>query len=225
LRRIPEHWRLRLGVALSLAALVGAAVLDLRPWWVGLLLASGLWILYGWWYDSRGPGAVFTRLMARWLELPGAHAHGPLELRVHDGMQPIAIHLGREGRGFGVTVATPVPDSTLAFRLWPRDVEAPAFRGTATRTGPADLDRAHAVEALFVQLFRAETNDTEALRQLMSERTMAPILVAWKEARAGFAGVTFDGRFLGLHWRGDLIGDPARAMQLSRPIWRALVEG
>jgi len=221
-------WPLRLGVVGALVA--GAGIPLLGPRWttalVALLVGSLAWVGWHLWFILRGPGAVMAGLEQRWLGLHGARAVGRCRVAVHDGMQPLEIRVGRERDAFVVRVTTPLPESMLTFRLWPAELpSAPDFTGSATRERDQDLARAHETEALFAMLFKADSNAPSALRRIMTPELMAPLLVVRRESPPGaLRGITFDGRDLAIHWSGAIAADPERALGLSRPIWRALVD-
>jgi hypothetical protein len=222
-------WPLRIGVGVALAAAGGIPLFGPRwtPWLVGLLALALGWAGWHLWWATRGPGAVLVGLERRWLGLHGARPIGGCAVHVHDGTQPLRIQLARQARTLVAHVATPLPASTLAFRLWPVDAgEAPEFTGSATRELTYDLARAHEVEALFSMLFHAEANEPRLLHRIMTSEVLAPLLLVRKESPPGaFRGITWDGRELAIHWTGPLVTDPERALQLSRPIWRSFVDG
>lgn len=219
-------WPIRAGVGVALAAAAAVPLFGRHytPWLI--ILAAGALGWAGWhvWWATRGAGAILVGLEQRWLELHGARQLGRCAVAVHDGMQPLQIRLARERRLLMADVATPLPASTLTFRIWPADQHAPDFAGSPTRELTYDLERAPEVEALFAGHFGAESNSPASLRRIMSASLMAPLLTVQQESPPGaFRGLTWDGRELAVHWAGPLVTDPTRALQLSRPIWRSFV--
>ncbi|PIE65936.1 MAG: hypothetical protein CSA24_01470 [Deltaproteobacteria bacterium] len=220
------RWTTRLLIAGTLAGFAGLPILGTRwaPWLIILAVTSLALLLYGWWFGARGPGAVMRGLLARWLELSGARrGPGGYEVRVFDGLQPLRITLSRNGRDLCAQVTTRLSDTTLAFRLWPDGQEPPSFTGSMSRELCDDLRRAPAVEARLANLYRADANQPRALDRAITRDLMAPLLAVRKAATPGYRGVTFDGASLSVHWRGPATADPERVMQLSRPIWAAMV--
>ncbi|TNF23903.1 MAG: hypothetical protein EP329_26305 [Deltaproteobacteria bacterium] len=220
-------WPIRVGVGVALAAAAAIPLFGRHyTLWLVLLAVGALgWSAWHLWWATRGPGAILVGLEQRWLELHGARRLGRCAVVVHDGMQPLQIRLSRERRTLRADVGTPLPASTLTFRLWPADQAAPDFAGSPTRELTYDLERAPEVEALFAGRFGAESNHPAALRRIMTASLMAPLLTVHQSSPPGaFRGLTWDGRELAVHWAGPVVTDPTRALQLSRPIWRAFVD-
>lgn len=220
------HTPLRLTLAATLVGAAGQPLLGPR-WTLALAVLSilgGLGTLWILWYGLKGPGAALARLERRWLDLHGARSAGPCHIAVHDGMQPLRITIARAGRDLTAVVRTPAPESTLSFRVWPSDAPAPGFAGSATRDLAPDLTRVPEVEQRFSLLLRAEANSASWLQRLMTQDLLAALLTVRHEAPEGtFRGLTWDGRELSVHWAGELAGDPPRALQLSRALWRELL--
>jgi len=220
-------WPVRVGIGVALAAVAAVPLFGSHytPWLVALAAGALGWTGWHLWWATRGPGAILVGLEQRWLDLHGARRAGRCTVRVHDGVQPLEVRLAREKRALVAHVATPLPASTLTFRIWPADHQAPEFAGSTTRELAYDLDRAPEVEAMFAMRFRAESNFPAALHRVMTPTLMAPLLTVLTESPPGsFRGVTWDGGELAVHWVGPVVSDPTRALQLTRPIWRSFVD-
>ena len=209
---------------LFLAAILLAAGLTVGPsgfkWLLfGLLLASIAWHLNQW-LASRGRRGVLHRLRQEWLELPGARPIGRYALHVHDGVHPITIRFYAGQYGPQAVVLSAALESPLALRVWLEGTPAPPMHHDGSFHGGPVVERAPMLETLFAGLLKVDTNDESTSRVVLAGDMTAALLAARKEAKDSFAGLTYDGSQLGIHLRGDHLGQPESGARLARTLRR-----
>lgn len=212
-----------LAVAL-IAAPVAAFGRDAIPW-VGVAIAVALAarMAYVYWLAHGSPARV-AELQHKWLELPGARPIRRSAIHVHDGMQPLTVRLGLVGGADAAVVQTAAGDSPVAFRAWPERAPPPSLAAEGFGPGGPPVERAPLLERLFAGTIRVEVSDDRDAFRLIGGEVAAALAVVAQEAAESFAGLTYDGRVVGVHWRGAVAAQPQRAAQLSRAIWRRFGE-
>ncbi len=215
--------RVILGVALGALALAAlSAPPDVAPWFIasGALALVGVWVSA--WYDRRGPRAVVRGLVATWAELPGAVVEGDGVL-VHDGMQPLVVRLGRQGDVLHAIIQTPGHEAPMAWRVWPRDQQAPGMGRDGASLGGPPVTRRHEVEQRVGGTLRVDASDTEATFALDSD-LLGAVLSTMRDHPRAFGGLTYDGQRISVHLSGPLVTDPPRAAAVARRLWTPLVD-
>lgn len=216
----------RIIIGLVVGALAAVAVLgrDLMPWGAGLAIAAVAWGGWRRWQYGRAGARALRGLRERWLELPGAEEDAETgELAVHDGMQPVRIRLFRERGLLRAIVSTPVGDSPVAFRLWPRELPAPGLDPDGAGFGGPPVERAPFIESRLGGALRVDSSDEGHTDGILDAGVTAAVLVVAREAAGSFRGLTYDGQRLGVHLGGPMVADPERAAQVARALWRPLV--
>jgi hypothetical protein len=217
---------LRLLLAAALLAIIGALALGGSPklWAAGALAVTVAGSLWRWWYDTRGPGAGVLALAALWGGLPGARRLSRDTVHVHDGTQPLWIRVARSGQGrLTAALNTPVGDSPVSFRMWPRAAEAPPVDPDGVAVAGPPMERAPMLEQLFATTLRVEASDEEAAARIIEGTLHAAIAQAARDHKGELVGVTYDGRLLAVHLAGALAADPVRGAAVARSLWRVLV--
>lgn len=230
------RWPLRLFLASALALGLGLPLLDAgaRPWLFGALFATGLLLGYTLWDETRGRAARLHRLRQRWVDagaLEGDTMVTPVrptgltrqDLHLMEDGQPLIVRLGLMGRNAipSVAILTPLPETTTAFSIHSRHLPRPSFDGLEPASrGPA-LELLPGVGTLLGSAFAVVGNDPTRITRLLDEELRHALSQADLLHKDNFRGLTFDGRYLAVHWLGaDLAEDPARALELARPLWR-----
>lgn len=236
------RWPLRLFLGASLALGLGLGLLDAgaRPWLIGAFLGTGLLLGYTIWDETRGRAHRLNELRKRWLDF-GAGDGGSLEdgistrrptgltradLHLMEDGQPLIARLGLHGRDATPTVAilTPLPETTTAFLIASKHLPRPGFDGLEPVSRGPTLEPLPGVGALLEQTFHVMGNDPTRITRLLDEDLRHALAETDTLHRSVFRGLTFDGRFLAVHLLGeDLASDPAKALALSRPLWRPFV--
>lgn len=220
------RWPLRILIAATLVVGLG--------WWlfpaaktallVGYAAAAG-WALFAYWDKTRGASFALDADRRRWMEVLGAVDDGP-DLHVMEDKQPLIVRLARRGSRTAVAVLTPLPETTAAFRLWPHDMPKPGFDGNEPPVGGPLLTPLHALEASLGGAFAVEGNEPARIARWLDEELLKVLLVAQALHPGSLRGLTFDGRFLAVHWLEPADGarlDPAQTMAAASPVWRAFV--
>lgn len=186
----------------------------------GLCLALGA---LSFWYHDRGPGAVVRGMKERWLDLPGAGMDGDL-IAVHHGDQPLRIRCSRGRHGLQVSIHTSVGESAVAFRVWPQRLPSPPPIGPFGQAhGGPPLDRAPNIEARFAGTMHVESSDERGAGRILSENLAMEIVAIAEFHKRAFAGLTYDGEYLGVFIQGPMAADPDQSTQLARRLWLTLL--
>jgi hypothetical protein len=223
--RKPElRWPIGLFGAAALLLGVGLAVFgpEARPWFVGTFIAAGAWVAFSVWDETRGRAAALHRVRERWLADPTVLAHGDDLHFLEDG-QPLFARLAMGSRGPSVTILTPLRETTAAFAIASPHLPAPGFDGLEPPVGGPPLTPLSGLQSLLGGLGKVSGNDPGTLERWMDATLVAALTNALRDHRESFRGLTFDGRFLGVHWVGSPALDPSAARALSAPLWRPFV--
>ncbi|MFO0750412.1 MAG: hypothetical protein U1F43_32790 [Myxococcota bacterium] len=191
---------------------------------IGVAL-SGAWLAWTWWDATRGEGAAVDAVRARFaaaLAPAGAVENGP-DLHLFEVSQPLLLRVGRRGRATATTLLTPLRESTTAFRIWPRAMPRPSFDGSEPPVGGPMLTHLPALETVLGGGFSVEGNEPTHIMRYLDEALLSALLDAERSYPAAFRGLTFDGRFLAVHWLGGVAGDPQRVVRASSLVWRPFV--
>lgn len=221
----PElRWPLRLFGAAALLLGLGLAVFgpEARPWLVGTFVAAGAWVAFSAWDETRGRAAALHRLRERWLADPSVLAHGE-DLHFMEDGQPLFARLAMGRRGPGVTILTPLRETTAAFSIASPTLPAPGFDGLEPPVGGPPLTPLSGLQSLIGGVARVSGNDPVTLERWLDEALVSALRRALAEHPESFRGLTFDGRFLAVHWVGAPALDPSAARALSAPLWRPFV--
>lgn len=190
-----------------------------------VLAVAGGWLGWSWWDATRGQSAAVGTLRARFLDVlepQGAVMNGD-DLHIAEDAQPLVVRVGRRGAATTATVLTPLSESTTAFRIWPRAMPRPSFDGNDPPVGGPLLTHLPALERVLGGSFQVEGNEPTHIVRYLDADLLSSLLEAERSHPAGFRGLTFDGRFLAVHWLGAVAGDPLRTLSASSPLWRAFV--
>lgn len=230
-------WPLRLLIGSALALGVGLAVLDpgLRPWLFGAFLFALALFAYTLWDETRGRAARLHELERLWISagatrreaLPRTARPTGLEkgdLHLDEAGQPLIVRLSLRGERPTVAVLTPLSESTTAFSIGSRQLPPPTFDGyEPAARGPA-IEPLPGVGSLLGDSLDVRGNDPVRLTRLLDEELVAALTHAASHHADTFRGLTFDGRFLAVHWLGEEpASDPALTLARSAPLWRPFV--
>jgi len=227
--------RIFLGSALALGLGLGFLDASARPWLFGAFIGSLALVGYTLWDETRGRAARVASLRKRWLEFgaierdslptsprPTGLDRGDLHL-MQDG-QPIVVRISLLKDVPTVAVLTPLPETTTAFRIASRHHPRPSFDGIEPALRGAALEALPGVGATLGSAFHVEGNDPTRLLRLLDEALADALAHADLHHRDTFRGLTFDGRFLAVHWLGDdLASDPMGALAMAAPFWRPFI--
>jgi hypothetical protein len=219
----PESKQRRLIVGAVVGALAGVAVLgrEAMPYGAAVALTAVAWGAWQRWQHGRVGARLMRGLRDEWLALPGAEEDPESNaILVHDGMQPLRIKLFRERGVLRALIGTPVGESPVAFRVWPRALPAPGLDPDGARVGGPPVDRAPILESRLGGGLRAESSDEGRTDGILDTDITSALLVVAREAAGSFAGLTYDGQTLGIHLLGPMVADPERATQIARSLWR-----
>lgn len=231
------RWPLRLFLGASLALGLGLPLLGAgaRPVLFVAFAATGALLAWTLWDETRGRAARLRVLRARWLEagaterdsLPNsARPTGllPQDLHLMEEGQPLIVRLALLGDVPTVAVLTPLPESTTAFAIASRHHPAPTFDGLEPGARSPSLDPLPGVGTLLEGRFEVRGNDPTRLTRLIDGELVGALAECDAVHRDTFRGLTFDGRFLAIHWLSDeLAMNPWRALSQSAPLWRPFV--
>lgn len=220
------RWPLRLFVATLVALVIGVWLFPAgKTAFIVALAAAAGWLAWTFWDATRGAGAALDARRASFaaaLEAEGGVMNGE-DLHVMEDGQPLIVRVGqRDGRPTA-TVLTPLSESTTAFRFWPHAMPRPSFDGGDPPVGGPLLTRLHALETVLGGGFEVEGNEPTHIMRWIDEALLAALLDAAHSQPAAFRGLTFDGRFLAVHWIGGPASDVHRALALSSRLWRPFV--
>lgn len=175
------------------------------------------------WYDIWGPGKKMQALRALWGTLPGAiRRHGAIE--VHDGMQPLTIHMRWRDKRLGASIYTPVGSTATAFRVWSHSASAPSLDPRGSEVGGPPVEEARVWQHSFAGRFYAEASDEKAAQRFVSGELLQALYTVAAEIPRDFVGLTFDGQSLGVHVAGGTAADPTKAARIARSFWTTLVD-
>ena len=225
------RWPLRFFLGATLALGVGLAVLEqgARPWLLGGFLATGTLLAYTLWDETKGRAARLNALRRRWLDAGAMEGDTtaftparPTGLRrddlhfMEDG-QPLIVRLSLHGRDATPTVAvlTPLPETTTAFKITAKHLPPPTFDGLeAAGRGPS-LEVLPGVATLVGSVFGVTGNDPARITRFLDDDLRHALREADVLYRDSFRGLTFDGRFLAVHFVGEAIAEaPTRVLLL-----------
>ncbi|MGM0578021.1 MAG: hypothetical protein ACQEXJ_20005 [Myxococcota bacterium] len=211
----------RIAAGVALGALLGAALLgrDAMPWALTIAGVAVLWMLWRIWDSRRRGRRLVEGLRARWLELPGAREGEAGRVHVHDGMQPLTVRPSHRKGALRVAVATPIGESPVAFRIWPRDTAPPSLDPDGAPVGGPPVERAPRIEARLDGRLRVESSDEPRVDAILDPEVTAALLVVSREAAGSFEGLGYDGQRLTVHLRGPIAADSERAARLARALW------
>lgn len=229
-RRVPLierpalKWPRRLLLGSIFAAIVGTVVLSpaARPWLIGAVVAFAVLFLWTLWDETRGRGAALQRLRERWLQHPDVIDSGG-DLHFSEDRQPLIARLALGKHGPTIAVLTPLNVSTTAFRIRPRDLPAPSFDGRYPSVGGPSLTHLPGLQTLLHDALIVEGNAPARLERWLDQDLIHALLSAARDHPQSFGGLTFDGRFVAVHWIGPIVVDPEAVRALSAPLWRAFV--
>jgi hypothetical protein len=218
------RWPLRIFVATLVAGVLGLALLDpaARPWLLLTIVAAAGFLAWSWWDETRGRAAALARLRARWLAEPDVVDHDA-DLHFSEDRQPLIARLAQSRFGPALAILTPLPETTAAFRIASRHLPRPGFDGLEPALGGPPLARLPGLQLMLHDALVVEGNEPARLERWLDRPLIDALVAAARDHGASFRGLTFDGRFLAVHWLGDIAGDPAAARALSAPLWRPFV--
>ena len=194
-----------------------------------VLLAAGAlvlaWVGWVWWDATRGAGAAIDELRGRWLDALAPYeavASGD-DVHVMEAGQPLIVRVGRRDGHPGVSVLTPLSETTTAFRIWPHAMPKPSFDGADPPVGGPLLTPLPAMEPVFGGAFAVEGNEPTRMMRYLDQDILSALLWAERLHPGTFRGLTFDGRFVAVHWLGELARDPLATLTASGTLWRPFV--
>lgn len=189
----------------------------------GLALAWAGWSL---WDATRGATFALARERQRWLDALGA-VDDDKDLHLMEERQPLIVRLDRRGAALTSAVLTPLPETTAAFRIWPRAAPRPGFDGREPPVGGPLLTPLSGLEGTLGGAFTIEGNEPARIARWLDGELVQGLLVTLSLHADTFRGLTFDGRFLAVHWvnvTGQGVGhDPVATLAASSALWRPFV--
>ena len=221
----PElRWPFRIFVGVALATALGLAFLgpSARPWLLLGLAAGGGFLAWSVWDATRGRAAVVGRLRERWVALPDVVDNGH-DLHFSEDGQPLIARLATGDSGHTVAILTPLRETTAAFRIHAPKLPRPGFDGIEPAVGGPILAPLPGLKLMLHDAFEVEGNEPAQLERWLDQSLVKALLSAATHQADSFRGLTFDGRFLGVHWVGDGVADPIAIRALSAPLWRPFV--
>jgi len=218
------RWPLRIFVGVAIASALGLAFLGAgaRPWLFMGLAAAGAFLVWSVWDETRGRAATIGRLRARWLALPDVIDNGA-DLHFSEDGQPLIARLATGASGHTVTILTPLRETTAAFRIASQALPRPGFDGADPPIGGPPLSPLPGLQSMLHDELRIEGNEPAQLERWLDQTLVSALLSAARDHADSFRGLTFDGRFLAVHWVGELAADPLTVRALSAPLWRPFV--
>jgi hypothetical protein len=208
-----------IGTGALIAVLMAAFNLNGRIW---LPIAGAGWLAW-WgfkaWWDQHGSPAMVRGLQAHWLDVPGAHAEAGQRICIHRGRRRLKVRLGRQRGRLTATIQLVIGDATVALRAWPEKQRPPSLDPDGAPVGGPPVSRAPMVEARFAHRVRVDSSDPERAERLLQGSMAVAIHEAMEHLGPDFAGITYDGRLLGIHFCGPIAADPEQALRIARPLW------
>lgn len=195
------QWPRRLLILAASFALVGYFALPrgLHIYLYALLGLASIGYLYARWDETRGQAASQEALRTHLKSELGALREGEVLHLRHEG-RPILIKTSVLNRELQVAVLTPMPESSLAFRLYREHTPRPPLDGGAMALGAADLEPLPGLSATLPQGMALEGNAPAQIARLFDNELRDALARTTFEHRDSFRGLSFDGRFLGAHW-------------------------
>lgn len=218
------RWPFRLFVGIVIATALGIAFLGpgARPWLLVALAAAGAFLAWSVYDETRGRAAAVGRLRERWLAEPDIIDNGK-DLHFSEDGQPLIARLASSSSGHTVAILTPLRESTAAFRIASPELPRPSFDGEDPAIGGPPLTPLPGLQSMLDDVLKVEGNEPAQLERWLDHALRSALLSAARDHAASFRGLTFDGRFLAVHWVGDIAADPMAARALSAPLWRPFV--
>jgi hypothetical protein len=218
------RWPFRIFLGAALAAALGLAFLSpgARPWLLGGVLVAGGLLAWTLWDETRGRAAAMRRVRERWLASPDVVDNGG-DLHFMEDGQPLIARLSASARGLSTTVLTPLRETTAAFRIASPSLPTPSFDGEDPPVGGPPLSPLPGLQLMLHDALIVEGNEPAQLERWLDAALVTALLGAAREHPASFRGLTFDGRFLAVHWLGEVVNDPMTVRALSAPLWRPFV--
>jgi len=189
---------------------------------LGALASAGTFFAWTLWDETRGRAAALGKLRLRWLQEPDVVANGA-DLHFQEDGQPLLARLATTATGPAVSVLTPLPETTAAFRIASHTLPTPGFDGTEPALGGPPLTPLPGLQSMLHDALRVEGNEPAQLERWLDQDLVLALTDAARDQAASFRGLTFDGRFLAVHWLGEIARDPALVRALSAPLWRPFV--
>ncbi len=222
--RAELKWPRRIFLGVLVAAALGFALLGpaARPWLMFAVAAAAAFFAWAWWDETRGKSAALARLRQRWLAEPDVVENRD-DLHFSEDGQPLIARLALGRHGPALSILTPLPETTAAFRIASRHLPRPGFDGLEPAVGGPPLSPLPGLQLLVVDALFVEGNEPARLERWLDRALIDALVAAARDHAAIFRGLTFDGRFLAVHWLGSIVGDPAAARALSAPLWRPFV--
>ena len=206
----------------AFAAVVALGPKSLTP---ALVITTSALAWVGWrrWQKHRRERSVLRGLVTHWASLAGAEWSRDTVF-VHHGDQPMSVKLTHDAGGpMQARISTRIGEQPMAFRIWPSEAPAPRVGSEGGPGSSRALSPCPLVESWLSGRFSAETNDDERFAPLIGE-DLRLALVALSDALSGeFEGITYDGQRVSILFRGGIVADPDRALQMARIVWRTLV--
>lgn len=218
------RWPFRIFVGLAIATAVGLAFLGpgARPWLLLALAAGGAFLAWSVWDQMRGRAAVVGRLRERWLAESDVVDNGH-DLHFSEDGQPLIARLATSAGGHTVAILTPLRETTAAFRIASPELPEPSFDGHDPAVGGPPLTPLPGLQSMLHGALRVEGNEPAQLERWLDQALVSALLSAARNHADSFRGLTFDGRFLAVHWVGPVAADPNAVRALSAPLWRPFV--
>lgn len=222
--RASLKWPFRIFVAACALLAIGLIWLgpDARVPLLVLVGCSGAFLGWSMYDQSRGLGAALAQRRAVWEARTGAVADGE-DLHLMSDGQPLIVRVGRLGQAMTATVLTPLSETTTAFRFWPKGARRPSFDGHDPAVGGPRLSLLPALGTFFGGVIEVEGNEPVRIRRWLDGELLTALEAAARDHAPTFRGLTFDGRFLAVHWIGPLTDVPEDVLALSTPLWRPFV--
>lgn len=218
------RWPIRLFVGAALAAGLGLALLSpgARPWLLGGLGIATGFLAWSIWEETRGASAALGRVRDRWLAEPDVVASGD-DLHFMEDGQPLIARLAIHRGAPAVAILTPLRETTAAFRIGSKALAPPGFDGLEPAIGGPPLSPLPGLALMLHDALVVEGNEPAQLERWLDGALVDALLAAARDHATLFRGLTFDGRFLAVHWRGDIAQEPEAVRALSAPLWRPFV--
>lgn len=193
-----------------------------RPWLLSLAAFSGAYFLWTVWDVTRGRSAHLESLRMLWASHLGG-ARNADDIHFMEDGQPLIARLALDTDVLSAAVLTPLSENTTAFRITPKQQRTPSFEGLYPAHSGPPVQPLPGLGALLGDALHIEGNQPAQLARWLDAELLTAIGNAARDHGASFGGLTFDGRFLGIHWRGEVVRDPKSVAALSAPLWRPFV--
>ncbi len=218
------RWPFRIFLGAALATVLGLAFLDpdARSWLLMGLAASGAYLAWSVWDETKGRAALTQRVRQRWVQQADVVDNGA-DLHFSEDGQPLIARFATGPLGPTVTVLTPLRETTAAFRIHAPKLPRPSFDGIEPAVGGPQLTPLPGLKLMLHDAFEVDGNEPAQLERWLDQALVKALLSAATHQADSFRGLTFDGRFLGVHWVGDAVADPIAIRALSAPLWRPFV--